>query len=86
MKKQYPMPKTNENLFTLEGFQYGTSLDLNMVYFHIRLNKNVSNLCTIILYLVKYFYKRLPMVVSNSPYIFQHKMNDLFNRLEFVRA
>ena len=29
------MPKTNEMLLKLEGFQYTTSLDLIMVYYHI---------------------------------------------------
>ena len=33
------MPKINDMLFKLEGFQYATSLDLNMGYYHIRLNK-----------------------------------------------
>ena len=43
------MLKINEMLFKLEGFQYTTSLDLNMLYYHIRLSKNAGNLCTIIL-------------------------------------
>ena len=48
-KKLYPMHKINEMLLKLEGFQYSTSLDLNMGYYHIGLSKNASNLCTIIL-------------------------------------
>ena len=43
------MPKIYEMLFKLEGFKYDTSLDLNMVYYHIQLSKNASKLCTIIL-------------------------------------
>ena len=43
------MPKINEMLSKSEGFQYDTSLDLNMGYYHIRLNKNTSNLCMIII-------------------------------------
>ena len=43
------MPKINVMLLKLEGFQYATSLDLNMGYYHIHLSKNASNLCTIIL-------------------------------------
>ena len=34
-RKPYPMPKTNEMLFKLEGFKYDTLLDLNMGYCHI---------------------------------------------------
>ena len=48
-RKPYPMPKINENLLKLEGFQYTTSLDLNMGYYHIQLSENASNLCAIIL-------------------------------------
>ena len=57
-----------------------------MCYYHIRLSKNASNLCTIILPWGKYSYKRLTMVVAKSPDIFQQKMNDLFHGFEFIRA
>ena len=80
------MPKINEMLLKLEGFQYDTSLDLNIRYYHIRLSKNASNLCKIILPWEKYRYKCLKMGVANSPAIFQQKMNDLFHGFEFVRA
>ena len=78
------MPKTNERLLKLEGFQYAVSLDLNMGYYHIQLSKNASNLCKIIIMWVKYRYKRLPVGVVNSPDIFQKKMNDLFRGFEFI--
>ena len=80
------MPKINEILLKLGGFQCDTSLDLNMVYYHIRLSKNASNLCTIILPWGKYRYKYLPMGVTNSPEILQQKMNDLFHEFEFICA
>ena len=80
------MPKINYMLLKLEGFQYATSLDLNMRYYHIQLSKNKSNLCTIIIPWGKYCYKRLTMGVANSPAIFQQKMNDLFHGFEFIRA
>ena len=34
-RKPYPMPKINEMLLKLDGFQYAASLDLNMRYYHI---------------------------------------------------
>ena len=73
-------------LLKLEGFQYHTSLDLNIGYYHIRLSKNASNLCTIIIPWGKYRYKRLQMGVANLPENFQHKMNDLFHGFYFIRA
>ena len=80
------MTKINGMLFKLEGFQYAMSLYLNMVYYHIQPSENVSNLCTIVIPWGKYRYKRLPMGISNSPEIFQQKMNDLFCGFEFILA
>ena len=48
-QKLCPVPKINDMLLKLEGFQYATSLDLNMGYYHIRLRKIASYLGTIIL-------------------------------------
>ena len=57
-----------------------------MFYYHIRLSEQASNLCTIILPCGKYRYKRLTMGVSNSPDIFQDKMNEIFRDFEFILA
>ena len=54
------------------------ALDLNLGYYHIRLNEQASKLCTIILPWGKYWYKRLPMGVSNPPDISQEKINKTF--------
>ena len=73
-------------MMKLEGFQYGASLDLNMGYYHIELNPDSKKLCTIVLPFGKYEYQRLPMGLCNSPDIFQEKMSELMEGLEFVRA
>ena len=57
-----------------------------MDYYHIRSSQQASSLCTIILLLRKYRYKRLPMGVSNSPEIFREKMNETFRGFEFIQA
>ena len=85
-QKPYPIPKTNEMLLKLEGFNYAASLDLNMGYYHVVISENAGNLCTIIIPLGKYGYKRLRTGVSNSADIFQKKMNGLFHGFEFIRA
>ena len=46
------------------------STDLDMGYYHIQLNEDASNLCTIILPRGKYCYKHLPMGVDNLSDIF----------------
>ena len=42
------MPKIQDLLLILEGFRYGTTLDLNMGYCHIELSDNSKELCTIV--------------------------------------
>ena len=73
-------------MLKLEGFTYGTSLDLNMGYYHITLTPESKKLCTITLPWGKYEYQRLPMGLCNSPDIFQEKMSTLLSDLEYVRA
>ena len=80
------MPNINDMLLELKKFQYTTSLDLNMGYYHIQNRVNANKLCIIILPWVNYWYKHLPMEVANSPDIFQQKMNDLFHGFEFICA
>ena len=85
-RKPYPIPHIQDLLLKLEGFQYATSLDLNMGYYHIELSPNSRKLCTIVLPWGKFEYLKLPMGLCNSPDIFQEKMNELFHDFEFVRA
>ena len=70
----------------LEGFQYATSLDLNMGYYHLELSQKAKELCTIVLPFGKYEYQHTPMGLCNSPDIFQEKMNELFQGLDFVHT
>jgi Reverse transcriptase (RNA-dependent DNA polymerase) len=70
----------------LEGFQYATSLDLNMGYYHIELSPHAKQLYTIVLPWGKYEYQCLPMGLCNSPDIFQEKMSCLIAHLEYVQA
>ena len=71
-------------MLKLEGFTYGTSLDLNMGYYHIELDPQSKEYCTLVLPWGKYEYQRIPMGLCNSPDIFQEKMPWLMARLEFV--
>ena len=38
LRQPYPIPKIQDLLLRLEGFRYGTTLDLNMGYYHIELS------------------------------------------------
>ncbi len=85
-RQPYPIPKIQDLLLRLEGFRYGTSLDLNMGYYHIALSEKSKELCTITTQWGKYEYQRLPMGLCNSADIFQEKMSELLSGLETVRV
>ena len=85
-QQPYPIPKIQDLLIRLEGFKYGTSLDLNMGYYHIELSAKSKELCTIVTQWGKYEYQRLPMGLCNSPDIFQEKMSELLAGLDTVRV
>ena len=52
----------------------------------LRLDPDMSKICTIIFPWGKYFYQRLPMGIAGSPDIFQAKMSELMAALEFVQT
>jgi hypothetical protein len=52
----------------------------------IRLDPDASKICTIIFPWGKYSYKQLPIGIAGSPDIFQGKMSELMESLEYVRA
>ncbi len=84
IKKPFPIPKLSTILQQLEGFTFATALDLKMGYYTIRLDPDASKICTIIFPWEKYSYKRLPMSIACSPDIFQDKMLELMESLEYV--
>jgi hypothetical protein len=60
-RKLFPIPKIQNMLQKMEGFQYATSLDLNMGYYHIALTPTASSYCTVVFPWGKYDYLQLPM-------------------------
>jgi hypothetical protein len=81
-----PLPKIQDILLKLEGFTYGTSLDLNMGYYHIELDDAAKEMCTIATQWGKFEYQRLLMGLCNSADIFQEKMSELLAGLDTVRV
>ncbi len=86
VRKPFPIPKISTVLQEIKRFSYATTLDLNMGYYTIRLDPDASKICTIIFPWGKYSYKRLLMGIAGSPDIFQGKMLELMESIEFVRA
>ena len=73
-------------LHKLRGFQWVTTIDLNMGYHNILLDSASSKLCTIVLPWSKYEYLRLPMGLCTAPDIFHERMAELMQDFEFVRT
>jgi hypothetical protein len=46
-------------ILSMEGFTFASTLDLNMGYYHIKLDVDAQKLCTIVFPWRKYKYKRL---------------------------
>jgi Reverse transcriptase (RNA-dependent DNA polymerase) len=86
VRRPYPIPHIQDMLLNLEGFQYATSLALNMGYYHIELNPDSKKYCTIVMPFGKYEYQCIPMGLGNSPNIFQEKMSELMEGLDFVQT
>jgi hypothetical protein len=86
IRKPFPIPPKSTVLQELEGFTFAMALDLNMGYYTIRLDPDASRICTVIFPWGKYSYKRLLMSIAGSPDIFQSKMSEQMESLEYVRA
>jgi hypothetical protein len=80
----FPLPLIPELMRSFDGFQYCTTLDLNMGYWTIHLDEQSQQIASIILPWGKYCYLRLPMGLSSAPNIYQEKMFMLFIHLDFV--
>ncbi len=86
VRKPFPTPQISTVFQEFEGFSFATAHDLNMGCYTIRLGQDASKNCTIIFSWGKYSYKRLPMDIAGSPDIFQGKISELMESLEYVWA
>jgi hypothetical protein len=59
---------------SMEGFTFASALDLNMDYYHIKLDADDQKLCTIVFpwHIRKYKYKRFPMAIKIASEVFQN--------------
>ncbi len=86
VRKPIQIPKIWMVLQDLKEFYFATALDLAMAYYTIRLDPDASKICTIISPWGIYSYKQLPMGGAGLPDIFQGKMSQLMESLEYIRT
>jgi hypothetical protein len=72
----------------MEDFTFASVLDLNMGYYHIKIDADAQKLCTIVFpwNMGKYKYKRLPMGIKIAPDVFQNVMSKLVQDVEYVKT
>jgi len=73
LRKPHLISNIQDMLLNLEGFQWVTSLDLNMGCYHIRLNLASEQLCTAVLPFGKHEHQAIPMGSCNGPDILKRK-------------
>jgi hypothetical protein len=75
---------------SMEGFTFASALDLNMGYYHIKLDNDADaqKLCTIVFpwHMGKYKYKRLPMGIKIAPDVFQNVISKRVQDMEYVKT
>jgi hypothetical protein len=69
LKRQpFHIPKigNTDMIHSMEGLTFASALDLNMGYYHIKLDADAQTLCTISFpwHMGKYKYKRLPVGIK----------------------
>jgi hypothetical protein len=72
----------------MEGLTFASASDLNMSFYHIKLDADAQRLCTIVFPWGKYKYKRFSMgfKISLVPDVFQKVMSKLVQDLEYFKT
>ena len=86
VRKPYPLPRIGDNIQQLEGFQYPAALDLNMIYYNIRLSPASQDMTTIVTGFFKFRYNRLHVGMCDSGDIFQAKVDKILGDIEGVKT
>ena len=77
----YPLPRMSKRTQNIEGFQYVTSLDVNMGYCNIRILSAIQDTTKIVTEFGKLGYNHLPMVLCASGGIFQANVDKLIGNI-----
>ena len=86
VRKPYPLPIIGKNTQQLEGFQYDTTLYINMGYYTIRIFPTSQDMSTIVTEFGKFRYNRLPIGMLASGDTFKAKVENIICDIEGVKT
>ena len=85
-RKPHPLPRISKTMQKLEGFQYATTLYINMGYYTINISPVSQDMKTVVTKFCKFIYNCLPMGMCASFNIFQAKVDKLLSDIEGVKT
>ena len=85
VRKLYPLPRIDDTIQKLKGFQYAMELYLNIGYYTIDLFPESHDLTTIVTEFGKFRYNIVLTVLCASSDIFQAKVDKLIGDIEGVK-
>lgn len=87
IKQQYPLPRIiDDQLDSLAGYKYYTTLDLASGYYQIPLAENSKRLTAFITPDGHYEFNRMPFGLTNAPATFQKTINRILGGARFKHA
>jgi transposase InsO family protein len=86
IKEHYPLPRIDDQLDSLSGYTYYTTLDLASGYYQIPLSDLSKHLTAFVTPDGHYQFNRMPFGLSNAPANFQRTINNILGNARFKHA
>lgn len=86
IKDHYPLPRIDDQLDSLSGFRYYTTLDLSSGYYQIPLSEQSKHLTAFITPDGHFEFNRMPFGLTNAPSNFQRTINKVLGNARFKHA
>ena len=85
IKDNHPIPKIQDQLISLRGQKYFSTIDLNSGYYQICMEPEDIHKTSFSLPFGQFEYIRMPFGLTNAPRTFQRAMTKLLGHLDFIR-
>lgn len=86
IKEHYPLPRIEDQLDSLSGYKYYTSLDLASGYYQIPLAETSKRYTAFVTPDGHYEFNRMPFGLVNAPSTFQRTINSILGNARFKEA